>query len=531
MMVVTSQTLLELKAMRPFHELSERGLVRRPQPLSIVAFVSHQWLSRSHPDPDGMQLQCLQNFLKAAGQEDLKRLFTEDDWKAFKSGVGDRARMSWLHRNEVAQQFTRHGLEAPDDLLAAELAYSYLWVDYLSVPQSTSPGDDSQLRAIYSIPYYIDQSSFFLVVCPHVQHADTGEACDYWTWQQRGWCRFEEWSNLLTHHSAVPLVLTETRAWTVDIPSFFTQRARSLVQAPLCGSFSCCRAKHRRPDGSSLPCDKENLRVILQRMWLSKIQEAYDSRNQWAYLHFRILESRLFVQSPDEPFRVCWGACFEEVTPESVVERMEADIRDGLFYDPAILIAALVGDERILQACVERGDDPISTVTIGGHSCLQHACSSGSPAAVKYLLALPSMSPKHVNHQEEGRRTPLHQACNHGLSVQALLRCRADPTLRNEEGQTPLHYAAQKGHRATVYALLASRASIDTQDVDGATALHLAAAGFRLWSSRANRLEVVECLLQHKASVAPKDSNGLTAGDVARRDEFRAAAALIRRSE
>ena len=46
------------------------------------------------------------------------------------------------------------------------MAQSYFWVDYLSAPQDVPLGDDSQLRAIWSIPYYIQQSSFFIVLCP-----------------------------------------------------------------------------------------------------------------------------------------------------------------------------------------------------------------------------------------------------------------------------------------------------------------------------------------------------------------------------
>ena len=166
MMVVNSQAMLTFSSMRPHHELLQDGCVQPLVPDSLAAFVSHQWLARSHPDPTGVQLRTLQGFLKAAAQNRVQQLFADKDWAAFKSGVDRRATQGRKHDQEIEEAFSRHGRDTPDELVASELAVSFLWIDYMSVPQDTKPGDNSQVLAIFSIPYYIEQSSFFLVLCP-----------------------------------------------------------------------------------------------------------------------------------------------------------------------------------------------------------------------------------------------------------------------------------------------------------------------------------------------------------------------------
>ena len=66
MMVMSACVLLGLPVLRPFEEVYKRGLVKPHIPRSFVSFISHQWLSTKHPDPNGDQLRCLQGFLRAA---------------------------------------------------------------------------------------------------------------------------------------------------------------------------------------------------------------------------------------------------------------------------------------------------------------------------------------------------------------------------------------------------------------------------------------------------------------------------------
>jgi ankyrin repeat protein len=84
----------------------------------------------------------------------------------------------------------------------------------------------------------------------------------------------------------------------------------------------------------------------------------------------------------------------------------------------------------------------------------------------------------------------------------------------NSDGLTPLGYAAHYGHVETVQVLLEYGANVNALShssisyIPSNTALHAAIAGKR-------SLEVIQMLLNHKASPAIMDSNGYTSLQVA----------------
>src|SRR5205814_5284305 len=73
--------------------------------------------------------------------------------------------------------------------------------------------------------------------------------------------------------------------------------------------------------------------------------------------------------------------------------------------------------------------------------------------------------------------TPLHHAAENGHKdiVMALLASGAEAKAQNHVGNTPLHRAASNGHKDIVTALLASGAGVRAQNKYGSTALHHAA--------------------------------------------------------
>lgn len=532
MMVVASRVVLALKSLRPYQEFLKAGLVKRMPQSSIVAFISHQWLARHHPDPEGVQLRCLQQFLGAAVLDQIEAFFSEHDWAAFKNATMTQAGVPFARSDmldDLAIDFSRHLGDAPNESVSAELAQCFVWLDYLSVPQDVQPSDDSQLRAIHSIPYYIGQSSFFIVLCPSAQHSDTGELSDYDSWLDRGWCRFEVWANVLSRNKVLPIVLTDLCAWTISVDDVFSSLARARIAAVGCGDYTCCRFGHKRADGTSIPCDKDSILPVLESMWRSKIREASRQEKQTLYQFFRVMETQLFARSPDAPFHATWGQeSTNDGAPKLVLERIEADRAAGLVLHqfPDIELAAALGDERILQACATRGDDPM-LVDSDGDTCLMVACLHGSLAAVEYLLSLPNMTSQHVNLANNHACTALHNAVPNERIVASLLRSRADPVLRNISGEIPLHGAAMHGQECSLRMLLDASAPVDAQDLCGQTALHIAAESTVL-GRRVGRLRVMQVLLEYGASSAILDSGGLTVGDVAMRSGFRAAVSLLR---
>ena len=94
----------------------------------------------------------------------------------------------------------------------------HVWLDYSCVPQAAD-AQEPRLKAIESIPHYIDASRTFFALCPPVSHKELGHTCDYHTWRKRGWCRLEEQVNELKlfefHDRDIP-GMPGAKAW--DVP-------------------------------------------------------------------------------------------------------------------------------------------------------------------------------------------------------------------------------------------------------------------------------------------------------------------------
>ena len=88
--------------------------------------------------------------------------------------------------------------------------------------------------------------------------------------------------------------------------------------------------------------------------------------------------------------------------------------------------------------------------------------------------------------------------------VKELLQSRADLESRSDDGflQTPLHLAADKGHRDIVQFLLEKSAKIEATDKDEKTPLHLAV--------REGQIDVVQFLLEKNAEIEATDGTGKT---------------------
>jgi ankyrin repeat protein len=85
--------------------------------------------------------------------------------------------------------------------------------------------------------------------------------------------------------------------------------------------------------------------------------------------------------------------------------------------------------------------------------------------------------------------------------VEVLLEYKADPNLRDKQGNIPLSLAIQKANEEAAEQLLANKADTQRTDLNGNTALHFAAGSYP---------SGVELLLTHKADPNAKNMEGLT---------------------
>jgi len=115
---------------------------------------------------------------------------------------------------------------------------------------------------------------------------------------------------------------------------------------------------------------------------------------------------------------------------------------------------------------------PPPSATPGGE--IHEAAGAGDLAKVKALL---KDNPNLVFSKDNNDETPLHWAASRGHKdvAELLLANKAGVDARDNHGQTPLHAAAIGGHKDLAELLLASKAEVNGKDNAGDTPLHLAA--------------------------------------------------------
>ena len=119
-----------------------------------------------------------------------------------------------------------------------------------------------------------------------------------------------------------------------------------------------------------------------------------------------------------------------------------------------------------------------------------------------------------VNAKDEDGWTPLHWAAYYGhLNVVKLLVDRgADVNAKSKAGETPLHWAAANGHLDVVEFLVDRGADVNAKSKAGWTPLHLAADK--------GHLDIAKLLLDRGADINAKNGGGKTPLDLAREKKY-----------
>lgn len=247
-LVHVSDVLKMSGAPLPHEELRNSGLLRQHEPHLFTIFVSHQWLGRSHPDEEGLQLTVLRSLLqrlidgRQALQEDL----------ITQCVIGQR-RLTATERSQLKD--------------------AYIWMDWFSIPQDVAKDSGSFHAAVASIPYYVESCNLFVALVPPLQHS-SGQPCNYGSYLQRGWCLAEMWCRQLGCKADMPIVV----AFNWDHAEFIMPRDW-VRQLPLEGEWSD-------------PSDKARVRDFLLMSLEAKIQvlENSNETDLCRYLKARIQE-------------------------------------------------------------------------------------------------------------------------------------------------------------------------------------------------------------------------------------------------
>ena len=145
-----------------------------------AAFVSHQWVSSKHPDPDFEQMHVLLDALR-------RLLYSQGT--AFPNYITE----AFLPdvRGVSHEEFQARPL--------------FVWYDYFSVPQRVVDSNQ-QAEAISSIPAYVAKCRFFLALCPTIDCPAQGKVLNAASWMKRGWCTLERAARELSAHDSWILV-------------------------------------------------------------------------------------------------------------------------------------------------------------------------------------------------------------------------------------------------------------------------------------------------------------------------------------
>jgi ankyrin repeat protein len=154
---------------------------------------------------------------------------------------------------------------------------------------------------------------------------------------------------------------------------------------------------------------------------------------------------------------------------------------------------------------------------MNNNAFLSQICYSQIPRRAVMMVALITLAWSSIAFCGE-----VHDAVRAGdlEKVQALIKNSPDLALGKDDiGSTPLHYAAQYGHKAVAELLLANKAEINARDRSGQTPLHYAA--------QYGQNTMAELLLNNKADVNAKTKSSVTPLHLAAQKGYQEMAALL----
>ena len=125
------------------------------------------------------------------------------------------------------------------------------------------------------------------------------------------------------------------------------------------------------------------------------------------------------------------------------------------------------------------------------------AADEGNIEAVKYHIDAGA----DVNAKDEEGATPLHYAATKEIT-ELLIANGADVNAKDDDGWTPLYFGVAVGDKESVELLIGKGADVNAKEVDGWTPLFFAAGE--------GHKEVVELLIAEGANVNAKDDNEWT---------------------
>ena len=160
--------------------------------------------------------------------------------------------------------------------------------------------------------------------------------------------------------------------------------------------------------------------------------------------------------------------------------------------------AVILKNRELVDVLLDSGADANIQDDLHGMSALHHAALVGDPIMVNLLLKAGA----NPNVTGTAGCTPLHIALTPAV-IKSIADAGGEINKKNDDGATPIFWAASRGRHEEVTLMLQLGAEVDVKDTDGWTPLHCAAAkGFT---------EVVKTLMENGTDGNEADNASLTA--------------------
>lgn len=199
----------------------------------------------------------------------------------------------------------------------------------------------------------------------------------------------------------------------------------------------------------------------------------------------------------------------EEMLQILTVEKLNVDVTKSylnLGQCTGLHIAVQKSFPIVVKFLLENAANISLKTSEGGYTALHLAACNLNTDIVEMLLARKDVV---VDQEDNIGFTPLLLATvyNRLPNMEMIIKAGADLTHAEQDGDTALHFAADKNNVEAANLLLEKGIDINTTDKHGWTALHIAA--------REGHREIVQFLIDRNIDIEKKESKGRTAREIA----------------
>ena len=284
-------------------DLLRKGKLTRFEDLPLgafVMFVSHQWNGFNHPDPKGVQIECMVKTFRGLRDGKIHRVETDPFhtvWFSFflslslSLSLGVEARRIYsleTHTHTHTQIIYKQNFTTKKKEWKHLLSSAYVFYDFWSQPQPTMEPEKNlrqkELKielelAISSMGAYVERSDCLVVLVPSTTHIDRIDSVSgryeftcYRTYRRRAFCVMEMMCTYLSRRKTHPMLLIRSSQGQPQWVSSLESHKLAVGDS----NFTCCERNH---EGKFKKCDRYVARDVLKIMIEKKTKHLFELRN------------------------------------------------------------------------------------------------------------------------------------------------------------------------------------------------------------------------------------------------------------